>query len=86
MIKFSKIDDQLSIYQKKDVIIYGAGISGKTIYQLLLSRGVEARLFCDSDKEKWGGLSVRQNNHIAGTNDRESPGGECDRPDWQPIC
>lgn len=55
MIKFSKIDDQLSIYQKKDVIIYGAGISGKTIYQLLLSRGVEARLFCDSDKEKWGG-------------------------------
>lgn len=54
MIQVSKIDDKLTIYRENEIVIWGAGESGKYIYSALTYFGIQVRAFCDSDEAKWG--------------------------------
>lgn len=54
MIRFSKIDDKLTIYKEKEIILFGAGGHGKRIKKELESKGFEIAYFCDNDEKKWG--------------------------------
>jgi Predicted nucleoside-diphosphate sugar epimerases len=54
MLKFSKIDDELSIYKGKEIILFGAGNNGKIIKKSLEHKGFKIAYFCDNDEKKWG--------------------------------
>lgn len=54
MIQFSKIDDQLSIYRKKDVFLFGASSTGKRIKKLLEKFDIEIKAVVDNDSQKIG--------------------------------
>ena len=55
MIRFSKIDDELSIYKKRTVILFGAGNSGLRIKKELEGGGIKINSVCDNNMDKWGG-------------------------------
>lgn len=55
-MKFSVIDDKLTIYQDKKVILWGAGGSARYVYEFLKSKNVNIVAFCDNDSQKWGGV------------------------------
>lgn len=54
MIRFSKIDDELSIYKKRTVILFGAGNSGLRIKKELEGGGIKINSVCDNNINKWG--------------------------------
>ena len=54
MIRLSKIDDKLSIYNDKEIVLFGAGNNGKQIKRSLEYKGFRIAYFCDNDKKKWG--------------------------------
>lgn len=47
-------DDQLN--EKSQIVIYGTGIIGKKIFDILVRRGLENNVvaFCDSNSNLWG--------------------------------
>ncbi len=54
MIRLSKIDDELTVYKGKDIILFGAGYQGRVVKRELESKGFQITGFCDNDKKKWG--------------------------------
>ena len=54
MIRFSKIDDKLTVYKGKEIVLFGAGGHGKRIKRELESNGFEVAYFCDNNEKKWG--------------------------------
>ena len=54
MIQISKIDDKLTIYQQKEIIIFGASKGGSNILNLLQYFGIQIAAFCDNNSSKWG--------------------------------
>ena len=65
MLTFSKIDEELSVYQNNKVVIYGAGIDGKRVKSELEQLGIKVDYFCDNDPEKRGKdeLGIKVINH-----------------------
>lgn len=55
-MKLSKIDDKLSVYKDKKVIIWGTGSAGRKMLHMLIAGGVEVTGFCDSNTKKQGTL------------------------------
>lgn len=53
MISLSHIDDELSVYRGKRVIVWGCGSAGKKIYRMLMENGIEVEAFCDSNEKLW---------------------------------
>ncbi|RKI43898.1 hypothetical protein D7V86_01940 [bacterium D16-51] len=54
MIRFSKIDAELSIYRKKDVFLFGASSAGKKAKKLLGKFGIGIKAVIDNDIQKAG--------------------------------
>lgn len=40
---------------KKQLVFFGAGVLGKSLYVLFQSEGIQANMFCDNNKSLWGG-------------------------------
>ncbi len=59
MIPISQIDSELSIYKENTVVIWGAGLYGKKIFELLSSFHVKVSAFCDTNENKWVIINVR---------------------------
>lgn len=53
-MRFSKIDDQLSVYKNKNVFIWGAGEDGRRVYEYLQAYQITVVAFVDCDPSKWG--------------------------------
>ncbi len=53
MIRFSKIDDKLTIYRENKVILFGAAKTGCGIKRTLERVGIQIQYFCDNDPDKW---------------------------------
>lgn len=51
MVKFSQIDDKLSVYHNNKVVIYGAGDDGKKVKHELDRLGIDSFCFCDNDPD-----------------------------------
>lgn len=56
MSAISKIDSNLSIYRQNTVILWGAGIFGNKLHEMLKEFQIVVEAFCDNDSEKWGTL------------------------------
>ncbi len=54
MIRLTQIDENQSIYRDKKVILWGAGITGKIMMELLESFDIEIYAFCDNNEKLWG--------------------------------
>ncbi len=54
MIPISQIDSNLSIYKNQNVIVWGAGVQGLEIFELLQAFKIKVSYFCDNDTSKWG--------------------------------
>lgn len=52
-MRFSRIDDKLSVYINKRIVIFGASSAGKEIKNFLDSYDFTIVAFCDNDYEKW---------------------------------
>lgn len=52
MIKFSKLDEKLSIFKNKKIVIWGAGVYGRYMFNLLTKQNLNIYCFCDSYKYK----------------------------------
>lgn len=52
-MRLSSIDDNLTIYKNKSVVIWGASSAGRKMYQLLKGEGINIIAFCDSNSNKW---------------------------------
>ena len=54
MLRFSKIDDKLTIFKDKEIVLFGAGLNGLTIKRDLERKGFKTAYFCDNDEKTWG--------------------------------
>lgn len=54
MIRFSKIDDKLTVYKENEVVLFGSGFWGRDIKKTLEFHGIKISIFCDNDERKWG--------------------------------
>lgn len=57
MIKVSAIDDDLSVYRNKIVILFGAGKCGVECKNVFDALGISVAFFCDNDKSKWNTIA-----------------------------
>lgn len=53
MVSLSQIDEELSVYNGKRIIIWGCGSAGRRIYQMLTENGIEVEAFCDTNEKFW---------------------------------
>lgn len=56
MLCFSKIDDKLTVYRNKNIILFGAGDRGSIVKRNLERQGIKIKYFCDNDRNKSGGV------------------------------
>jgi len=54
MLPLSKIDDQLTVFRKNRVVLFGASSAGKKVLKQLQEEKIDIYCFCDNDREKWG--------------------------------
>ncbi len=54
MIRLSKIDDELSIYKDRDIVLFGAGDAARAMRNELDTLGFPVKYYCDNDEKKWG--------------------------------
>ncbi|MCI8512129.1 MAG: hypothetical protein HFE83_09060 [Lachnospiraceae bacterium] len=54
MIRISKINDELTVYRGKEIILFGAGRNGIRIKRELERKGFKISYFCDNNEKIWG--------------------------------
>ncbi len=54
MLRFSAIDNKLTIYREHQVILFGAGVHGRRLLDVFLRLGIIPYAFCDNAHEKQG--------------------------------